>query len=378
MRNLHALTFSLSLTVCSTVSAVQAPSGDRLQAQDALMQDLNSNFGCHLRRYDQGEQLTFGRELTRPECDTLREADAARAAEDLKALSAVALPDEAQELLLEAQSFSVLAPRILDVRRLQDELFRRQVIEKTDRGVRAHYVGDPLESDDRSVWLAAYVQAVQRLDSRWSELMKTSEPECLQPVCDPEIYRVAAAVTLRPPLDWAFLRKGDHIVPPNPYALSFFSQRYGGNDELWAALGLKPDADWMWNNLFISALRAEDGALVFQDVLPESGVRLSVAGWDSRTEYPYVVPLFLLFQQGQDVMSQIAQFPQRALVAQVHEVRFGPYTDVGMISFSHTGAGLRLNLNVLHPPAELGGVEAMRARLAARLTEAFQKAEITN
>jgi hypothetical protein len=90
------------------------------------------------------------------------------------------------------------------------------------------------------------------------------------------------------------------------------------------------------------------------------------------------VPLFLLFQQGQDVMSQIAQFPQRALVAQVHEVRFGPYTDVGMISFSHTGAGLRLNLNVLHPPAELGGVEAMRARLAARLTEAFQKAEITN
>jgi hypothetical protein len=344
----------------------------RAQAQDRLIAELNGSFDCKILRFNEGEQKTYFREMSLPECDPLREVDFSRASHLLDQLADIALPVDAPAYRAKARAFADLGPDVRELGKIRSQLLQLKVIDRDYAGqMRLNHIGHPFQRDDYTNWLEAYIYSVRKLAKRLN-----TDVACPVPACDPVVFKLAEAVTLRPPLDWVYLRDGDRPVAPSAYSFSYFSQRYAANSGIRRAVGLDPDQDWLWNSeIYNSRLTDNGSTLLFTRVFAKEEVLLTVDGWKSRTEYPYVVPLFFMFQEARSVLDGLRRVEQgRQLAEAVKEVRFERADSSGrLLALTKIPRGYRLSLKVMDPPHDLP-VEAVRQALQQQIPDFFSAA----
>ena len=377
----------------SSLGAAEA----RFRRQGEIARHLNEDYDCRLRQYTEGEQMTFGRELSDAHCQPLRATNYAGAAGQLRELAAASLPEEARQLKIEAAHFEELGPLVSDLSTLKQEILSRGILRFDPPGstrLKVAHVGHPFEKSNEVRWLQAYAYNVRKLSKRWGDLTQSYPTKCLEPACDPEFYKLAEAADYRPPLDWGFLRDGEHVVAPAPYALSYFGQRYSANGEVREALGLNLQRSWVWNSERFQSHLPQSRTLNFARMFPREGVSLTITNYGARTEYTNVLPLFLTFQEARGVLEvigdvrkqEVARLTERHeekhgsrlldLIKTIHEIRFDPFAGPNYVSLEPSDMGFSVVLRVLQP-REDRPIEAVRADIYRELPELLQAAALT-
>ena len=352
---------------------------DRVRRQESLVDELNRDFACNIHRYDQGQQVNFARELSLAECNPLVVGDFKRAGDILTSLAEVSLPVDAEVMMKKAKYYQAVGRLVRDLDQLKRQLLEIKVVRFDKDRPRVDLIGHPFQADNNTNWLEAYIHATRKLNR---ELERLGEPTpvngCPEPACDAAIYRVAEAVTLKPPLDWTFLNDASQIMPPTPYGLSYFSQRYDANGEVRWSLDLGSNREWHWRSEdYVNILNAEERTLTFTHIFAEEKVLLSVAQWDQRTEFPYVVPIFYLFKEARRVIELLKTMPSTSVASRIRDIQFAPADDSGnFVTLSKVPEGLRLTLSVLKPA---GGrsIEAVRDELHRQIPVVVSRGAVT-
>lgn len=355
---------------------------ERAVRQTVLIAQLNEGFNCRILGYNDGEQQTYYRETSLPECGPLTDSDYLRAARLMEDMARASIPQDAAVYLAKARAYRVLGPLVREVSQIHRQLYELRVLEDTTEGLRVHRVGHPFERDNHSGWMNAYVigvaklvRALDGLNGRFADYDGFNA--CPQPACDPTLFALAQAVTLRPPLDWVFLEEGNKPVAPNAYGLNYFAQRYTANTPIRRSVGLVADIFWSPNaETFKSVLgEAGPGSLVFRGVFPGDQVEVMVSGWNAKTEYPFALPLFYVFQEARGALDAAKTGSGRDLAAQIREIRFDRFERGGpLVAIDRRLDGLALRLNVLQPSVDMSA-ELVREELRRQIPAALQAAQ---
>lgn len=348
--------------------------------RNAVIRQLNDEFSCRILEFNTGERLTYRRDMSLPECDLLAHGNYQSAVALLNSLATTVSAQDAQSLREKARAYAQVGPDIEELARVRDRLFSLGVIRIENGQVRMSNIGHPFQREDHTAWLESYILAARRLARHLGSPVDTIAGACPEPACDRTIYRMAEAVTARPPLDWAFLREGDVIVPPSPYGLSYFSQHYAAASGIRRAIGFDPAQEWVWNPEIFASQLAGDGHrdVMFAELFKHEGIALVIGGWESKTEYPYVVPLFFMFQEARSVIDVLYR-ETSPLVKEVREIRYEPADGSGdLVALTRIPRGYRLSLRVLNPPEDLPVAE-VRSRLHGQVRAHFKSmAELAN
>jgi hypothetical protein len=358
MSGLARVVLALVLAICAP-SFASAPR----HAQE-LINTLNQRFECRLSVYNEGERMTFGRKISPPSCS----------------ISATHFSETSR--LLNSLADSIDAADAADLRQQARQITEVGTIFKRLTDIKNNMISEGALSGEGGSWRVLHIghpfETVNHVDELWAYVTEARELErrhvmCSPPACDPILLRVAKAVTEKPEV----ALNGDQVVAPNSYALSAFSQRYGSDQVVQAALGVTLDWDWSPEN-FSSHYNSAEGALVFPQILPEGSALLTVVGWDQRTEYPDILPLYYLFQEAQGVFKQVQTLPQKQAVSNLREIRFEPYQEgQTLAAIDEIEGSVRLRLKALHPPDWIGP-DAFREALFQQIAQAFEKYQLSN
>ena len=350
---------------------------NRARVQAGLVEELNRDFGCRLTLYDKGQQINFARELSLPECDPLVPSESARAAELLKNLAEVSLPVDAEVLGAKSKMYSAVGQIVREIAQYKQKLLDLNVLRTENGRILVDLIGHPYGREDHTKWLEAYMQRVRKLGRELERLSEPAGQMCPEPACDPAIYQLAEAVTLKPPLDWTFLREGESVMPPTAYGLSYFSGRYDANGDIRHALQLGSNREWHWDSEdYVNMLNPDDNTLTFTRIFSAENITLSIAHWDQRTEFPNVVPIFYLFQEARLVVDVLKGLPASARARGIRDIQFAAAHDgQDFVSVSRVPEGLRLNLNVLRPP---GGapIAEVREKILSQIPAALERTDV--
>jgi hypothetical protein len=289
-------------TAGSPLTKTLSHTNARKNRQVQLVARLNAGFNCRIHINNEGERLTFARELGDAKCTAVAGGDYRLASELLEQLAQASLPEEAGGLDRLSRQYQEVGPEISRLKEIRQKLFDSQILSGEDANLSVHFVGHPFSKENRIQWLESYVHGVDQLNQKLRSFgFSFSAGGCPEPACDPAILAVAQAVTTHPPLEWFYFRQAESPVAPSAFGLSWFQDRFSFAPELQKALGLevdrwpKPEPDAL-----ISYLRS-DGTLIFPNVL--DSLKLAVTDWQSRTEFPNSLPLFYLFQEAQRIAS---------------------------------------------------------------------------
>jgi hypothetical protein len=300
----------------------------------ALAGRLSADFHCRVRIYDEGEQRTFFREVSEPECDPVAAGDFQRAVTNLNALAETALPGESEAFRREAARLNETGEVVAELNHLRQRLFELGVVREEEPGgqLRIAHIGHPFERADHSALLRAYGAGVRAL-ARALALHGTAEEICPAPICDARLFEVAEVLDHE---------SGGGVA--DPYGLSSFSQRYGADVRLWAALGFDSRDTWIGRPELYECALDRDGVLAFARIFPGENLIVSVAGWASRPQERPVLPLYYIFHEAGVLFEEV-----RAMgLTDVREIRFAPSDSGGsLVSFDDTPIGRRLTVRAL-------------------------------